>query len=149
MAELMNNANDEKVVEIEKQFNDRSYNGNAEESGMASASSDWTNSETNPTGQSTGSSGYDSGETGWEDYEGEIVNLSTFKLECLQSSNIGRSMGDCELSSIAHENGTPFLRKGNLERKMTIINLFYLDGKYNSTTIKTEKDKTLFFLWKI
>ena len=71
-----------------------------------------------------------------------IINLSTFKLECLQSSNVVRLVGDCEISSIAHENGTPHLRKGNTEsliiKKGTHI---FLDGKYNSTAIKSENER--------
>ena len=74
--------------------------------------------DTDPFGPSMETSGYESsGKTAWEDFEGEIVNLSTFKLECMQSSNVVRPVGECEISSIAHENGTPHLRKGNLERR--------------------------------
>lgn len=119
MAETLKVASEEMLKEVEKQLNDRSYKGTNEESGVASESSGWTESENEPSNRSeqvVDTSGYDSSvKTAWEDFEGEIVNLSTFKLECLQSSNITRKVGECEISSIEHENGTPHLRRGNLE----------------------------------
>ena len=114
MAEVLNEVKEMGAGEIEKQFNDRSYNGvYGNESGFENGNDEGTGSSdlTNPTVES---SGYESGKTAWEDFEGEIVNLSTFKLECLQSSNVIKRVNDCEISSIMHENGTPQLRKGNI-----------------------------------
>ena len=117
MTEIAKAVKEGVVNEIEKQLNDRSYNAPRSESGIDTGSSDWTGGDMDPSGASVETSGYDSsGGTSWEDYEGEIINLSTFKLECFQSSNIVRMVDDCEISSIAHENGTPHLRKGNIER---------------------------------
>ena len=119
MAETLKVTSEVMLKEIEKQLNDRSYRGANEESGVASGSSGWAESGSEPSNwsdQVVDTSGYDSSvKTAWEDFEGEIVNLSTFKLECLQSSNIARKIGKCEISSIEHENGTPHLRRGNLE----------------------------------
>ena len=118
MAEVANTLNEGEISEIGKQLNDRSYNGVRSESGVDTGSSDWTKDDTDPSNPTVETSGYESsGKTAWEDFEGEIVNLSTFKLECMQSSNVVRPVGECEISSIAHENGTPHLRKGNLERR--------------------------------
>ena len=117
MAEIVRSAEGEPVGEIEKQLNDRSFKGVGNESGVASLSSDWTEGDTSSTNPHAETSGYESsGKTSWEDFEGEIINLSTFKLDCMQSSNIVRPIGECEISSIMHENGTPQLRKGNLVR---------------------------------
>ena len=122
MTEVAKTTTEEVTEQIEKQMNDRSYNGGASESGVMSASSDWTESEGGDQ-ISGGTSGYgSSGVTAWEDFEGEIINLSTFKLECLQSSNIVKRAVECEISSIIHENGTPRLRKGNL------VNLKHTDA---------------------
>ena len=118
MAELLKVKSKEMREEIEKQLNDRSYNG-ANESGMGEGSVDITEDGAKSQEAVADSSGYgSSGRTEWEDFEGEIVNLSTFQLECMHSSNVARKVADCEISSIAHENGTPHLRKGNFESKL-------------------------------
>ena len=117
MAEVLK-ASDEVNEVVEKQLNDRSYKGAADESGVAGLESNENEQSNSLSDHSVESSGYSSlGKSEWEDFEGEIVNLSTFQLECMQSSNVVRQVGECEISSIAHENGTPHLRKGKIESK--------------------------------
>lgn len=113
----------EKVVETEgqmigKQLNDRSYRPEErEESGVESMPSGGSNvSNGMSDAGSHDSSGYGSSEKGgksaWEDFEGEVVNISTFNLEAMQSSNVIERNQDCEISTIEHTNDTPRLRKG-------------------------------------
>ena len=102
-----------------KQLNDLSFKKQSDESGIASAESDLSSvknesSGSNPTDESSESGIAKSGDS-WEDFEGEIVNLSTFQLDIMQSSNVVRLARPCEISTIEHENGTPQLRKGKLE----------------------------------
>ena len=104
---------------ITKQLNDRSYKaGEGDESGLESMASGTASvSIETSNGDSQGSSGYGSsdaeGKSSWEDYEGEVVNLSTFKLEALQSSNVIERRHECDISTIEHTNDAPLLRKGN------------------------------------
>lgn len=109
--------------QIEKQENDRSYNRmQGEESGLGTTTAS-SESQVNGDGENTGAtSGYDtfggSGKTSWEDFEGELVNLSTFKLSILHSSNIEKRLGECEISSIEHAEGSQKLRKGKIKRHL-------------------------------
>ena len=108
---------EERTEPMVKQQNDMSFqSGEKEESGVESIPSDVLNvSNETSDGNTQTSSGYDSSEkeskSSWEDYEGEIINLSTFKLEALHSSNVVKRAQDCDLSTIEHD-GTPKLRKG-------------------------------------
>ena len=102
-----------------KQLNDLSFKKQADESGIASAESDLSSAKNDSSGASPSddSSGGGIASTGdsWEDFEGEIVNLTTFQLDIMQSSNVARLARPCEISTIEHENGTPQLRKGNIK----------------------------------
>lgn len=116
MADIQKVTENENVGVPEKQENDRSYKQGNEESGLGTtAASDQTreSSDQNGTGAS---SGYDSMErsvkTSWEEYEGEVVSLTTFSLNFLQSSNVQKRLDECEISTIEHAEGTPRLRKG-------------------------------------
>lgn len=122
MTEVQKAADQEMEHQIEKQENDRSYNRmQDEESGLGTTT---TGSEAQASGDgenTDATSGYDtferSGKTSWEDFEGELVNLSTFKLSILHSSNVEKRLGDCEISSIEHAEGSQKLRKGNIKRQ--------------------------------
>ena len=111
---------EDKNEPIAKQQNDRSYEaGERDESGVGSMPSSASNvSKESPEGNTHVSSGYDSSEkdsnSSWKDYEGEIINLSTFQLDVMQSSNVVERSQKCEISTIEHENGTPMLRKGKI-----------------------------------
>ena len=103
---------------IGKQENDRSFNqGVTGESGVEDGSMVSERQISNDrldTGAS--SSGYDSlqnsSKSTWEEFEDEVVNPLTFKLNIMQSSNVERCLDDCEISSIEHAEGTQKLRKG-------------------------------------
>ena len=102
---------------IGKQENDRSYKRESQnESGMGSSRIS-NESQGNTDEENTGAtSGYDSlersGKTSWEEYEGEVVNLSLFKLSILHSTNVEKRLNECDISTIEHVDGTPRLRKG-------------------------------------
>ena len=103
-----------------KQFNDLSFQKQSDESGIVSAESDLSSAKNDstgpsPTDESSGNGTTKSGDS-WEDFEGEIVNLTTFQLDIMQSSNVERLARPCEISTIEHENGTPQLRKGKLQK---------------------------------
>ena len=103
---------------IGKQENDRSFiRGVTGESGVEDGSMVSERQISNDhldTGAS--SSGYDSlqnsSKSTWEEFEDEVVNPLTFKLNIMQSSNVERRLDDCEISSIEHVEGTQKLRKG-------------------------------------
>ena len=117
MADTQKDVMNEGTEKLGKQENDRSYRRDSkDESGMGSTLTS-NGSQGCTDGENTGAtSGYDSLErsakTSWEEYEGEVVNLSLFKLSILQSSNVGKRLDECEISSIEHVGGTPRLRKG-------------------------------------
>ena len=108
---------------ILKQLNDRSFQSEEkEESGVESMpSGDSSVSNGTSDGSARMSSGYDSSEkeskSSWVDFEGEIINLSTFKLDALHSSNVVERIQDCDISTIEHD-GTPRLRKGKTSLKL-------------------------------
>ena len=110
-------AAEERTEPIVKQQNDRSFHsGEKEESGVESMPSGDSNvSNEISDGSAQTSSGYDSSEkeskSSWEDYEGEIINLSTFQLDAFHSSNVVERVQECDISTIEHD-GTPRLRKG-------------------------------------
>lgn len=102
-----------------KQLNDLSFKRQSDESGIVSAESDLSSAKNDSTGLDPSDESSGCGITkscdSWEDYEGEIVNLTTFQLDIMQSSNVARMARPCEISTIEHENGTPQLRKGNIK----------------------------------
>ena len=102
---------------IGKQENDRSFNhGLTGESGVEDGSMVSERQISNGHLNTGASSGYDSlqnsSKSTWEEFEDEVVNPFTFKLNIMQSSNVERRLNDCEISSIEHVEGTQKLRKG-------------------------------------
>ena len=116
MADTQKVMENENVGIPEKQENDRSYNQGNEESGLGSTATSDQSQETSGQNGTGTSSGYDSMErsvkTSWEEFEGEVVSLTTFSLNFLQSSNVQNRLDECEISTIEHVDGTPRLRKG-------------------------------------
>lgn len=118
MTEVQKLCNQGLEHQIEKQENDRSYNRmQGEESGLGTTTASGEAQVSRDEDNTEATSGYDtlerSGKTSWEDFEGELVNLSTFKLSILHSSNIEKRLGECEISSIEHVEGSQKLRKGS------------------------------------
>ena len=117
MADTQKDVMNVKTEKLGKQENDRSYKKDSkDESGMGSTLAS-NGSQGCTDEENTGAtSGYDSLDrsvkTSWEEYEGEVVNLSLFKLSILQSSNVEKRLDECDISTIEHVDGTPQLRKG-------------------------------------
>lgn len=131
MVEIIELAENEPRGVIEKQLNDRSYGNHSDDSGVATSSTETSNSSSDCSAVT--SSGYESSNGSnamqslvpslkWENIEGEVVNWDTFSL-IMQSSNLIGQSRVCDISSIEHTGHTPILRKGTRDK----INTTYID----------------------
>ena len=126
MVEIIELVDNEPRGTIEKQLNDRSYGNHSDDSGVATTSTETSNSSSDYS--TATSSGYESSNGSsdmqslvpslkWENIEGEVVSWGTFSL-IMQSSNLYGQSRVCDISSIEHTGHTPKIRERSWTRRV-------------------------------